>query len=365
MGLWHLIHFPLKQKWLYTEAHVLLSKLQPPQIPSSLSSVSVRVKPPLHIQLFVLLLIHLIDCKGKANDFLLTTDDALAFNIRHPLQSIRPMEITASIIGRDTQQNNREHRGRHGDWFKLDSVQESQATGPQRPPTKKRAIKWREWGWMDKPACMRTNHFRLEQLNKSSVREQKEETKQYQLSSQSNPQYQETPDNNCIKHTDVNNSMKAFQFVEAEHFQLLPSSTLNCHFKPHLFLSSFFYGKLNLPKQRSAAFSWPIHPLLFTSFFFMSGRYGDLLSLQKVNAGTPSVVRKLSKRAWNWFISSELSEGMVWPTIWIKMHRDGELIINSQEVASAAHRNTLVCHNEAFIENVFSSGNLTESHFFK
>lgn len=43
-----------------------------------------------------------MDCEGKVNDFALTTDDALAFTIRHRLQSILRAEITASIIGGDT-----------------------------------------------------------------------------------------------------------------------------------------------------------------------------------------------------------------------------------------------------------------------
>lgn len=45
-----------------------------------------------------------MDCEGKVNDSPLTTDDALAFAIRQRLQSILQMEITASVIGRDTHQ---------------------------------------------------------------------------------------------------------------------------------------------------------------------------------------------------------------------------------------------------------------------
>lgn len=69
-----------------------------------------------------------MDCESKVNDFPLTTEDALedAFTIRHLLQSILQSEITASIIGGDIQQNNRNTR-ETGDWFKLDPFQESQA----------------------------------------------------------------------------------------------------------------------------------------------------------------------------------------------------------------------------------------------
>lgn len=49
-----------------------------------------------------LLLIDLMDCESKVNDFPLTTEDALAFTIRHRLQSIQQTQITASIIGGDT-----------------------------------------------------------------------------------------------------------------------------------------------------------------------------------------------------------------------------------------------------------------------
>lgn len=42
-----------------------------------------------------------MDCEGEVNDFPLT-EDALAFTIRHRLQSILQTEIRASINGRDT-----------------------------------------------------------------------------------------------------------------------------------------------------------------------------------------------------------------------------------------------------------------------
>lgn len=54
------------------------------------------VKPPLQI------LINLMDCESKVNNFPLTTEDALAFTICHSLQSILQTEITESIIGGDT-----------------------------------------------------------------------------------------------------------------------------------------------------------------------------------------------------------------------------------------------------------------------
>lgn len=44
---------------------------------------------------------NLMDCERKVNDFPLTTEDALAFAIRHCLQSILRTEITASIIAGD------------------------------------------------------------------------------------------------------------------------------------------------------------------------------------------------------------------------------------------------------------------------
>lgn len=60
--------------------------------------LSVSMKPPPSF----LLLINVIDCESEVNDFPPTTEDALAFTIRHHLQSILPTEITASIIGGDT-----------------------------------------------------------------------------------------------------------------------------------------------------------------------------------------------------------------------------------------------------------------------
>lgn len=63
---------------------------------------------------------------------------------------------------------------------------------------------------------------------------------------------------------DVCNSLKRSQFAgrpwRSKHCELLLSSSLNCHFKPHpLLISSlafpfFFYGKLNLPEQCGPVF---------------------------------------------------------------------------------------------------------------
>lgn len=60
------------------------------------------------------------------------------------------------------------------------------------------------------------------------------------------------------------NSLKRSQFAgrpwRSKHCELLLSSSLNCHFKPHpLLISSlpfpfFFYGKLNLPEQCGPVF---------------------------------------------------------------------------------------------------------------
>lgn len=64
---------------------------------------------------------------------------------------------------------------------------------------------------------------------------------------------------------DVCNSLKRSQFAgrpwRSKYCELLLSSSLNCHFKPHpLLISSlpfpffFFYGKLNLPEQCGPVF---------------------------------------------------------------------------------------------------------------
>lgn len=58
------------------------------------------------------------------------------------------------------------------------------------------------------------------------------------------------------------NSLKRSQFAgrpwRSKHYELLLSSSLNCHFKPHpLLISSLFspfYGKLNLPEQCGPVF---------------------------------------------------------------------------------------------------------------
>lgn len=82
-------------------------KLQSPQNhPAYIQSVSHTQWNPIFLLSadlsFLLLLINLMDCESKVNDFPLTTEDALAFTIRHRLQSILRTEITASIIGGDT-----------------------------------------------------------------------------------------------------------------------------------------------------------------------------------------------------------------------------------------------------------------------
>lgn len=81
------------------------------------TAVSTDIIPPIFCQCHVrsettsadpsfLPLINLMDCESKVNDFPPTTEDALAFTIRHRLQSILRTEITASIIGRRHPQNN-------------------------------------------------------------------------------------------------------------------------------------------------------------------------------------------------------------------------------------------------------------------
>lgn len=90
------------------------------------------------------------------------------------------------------------------------------------------------------------------------------------------------------------------------------SSSLNCFILLSSLPScSLLYSKLNLPKHRGSVFQ-SVHSFTLTfcwreapppSTPQPSGGYGDLTSLQKVNAGTPSIVRKRSQRAWNWFIT--------------------------------------------------------------
>lgn len=79
---------------------MFMYKLQRPHTSTSLYAVSV-VKHPPPTQPSFLLLINLMDCEGKVNDFPLT-EDALAFTVRRRLQSILQTEIRASINGRDT-----------------------------------------------------------------------------------------------------------------------------------------------------------------------------------------------------------------------------------------------------------------------
>lgn len=54
------------------------------------------------IRVYFLLLCDLMDSESKVNGFPLTTEDALAFTIRHHLQSILQTEPTASIMEGDT-----------------------------------------------------------------------------------------------------------------------------------------------------------------------------------------------------------------------------------------------------------------------
>lgn len=89
-------------KWTYVKVNCNVHRYHPAYI----QSVSRTQWNPLFLlsadPSFLLLFINLMDCESKVNDFPLTTEDALAFTIRHCLQSILWREITASIIGGDT-----------------------------------------------------------------------------------------------------------------------------------------------------------------------------------------------------------------------------------------------------------------------
>lgn len=113
------------------------------------------------------------------------------------------------------------------------------------------------------------------------------------------------------------NSLKRSQFAgrpwRSKHYELLLSSSLNCHFKPHpLLISSlpfpffFFYGKLNLPEQcgpvfHRAARSFACRgekPPAGTSrrpFLITEGQRRHPINCQEA--------LKKKKRAWNWFIA--------------------------------------------------------------
>lgn len=122
--------------------------------PAHIPSVSVKAPPTF------LLLINVMDCESKVNDFPLTTEDALALTIRHHLQSILPTEITASIIAGDTHKTTGTPAGR---WM----IQTGASAVPQvhkfpLKETLKAAIRsrWTRQHVYQYPTYSRKAHFR-------------------------------------------------------------------------------------------------------------------------------------------------------------------------------------------------------------
>lgn len=182
--------------------------------------------------------------------------------------------------------------------------------------------------------CMHASHFRLQQLNKSTVRKEKHGGISSQAwCKQSNRWYQESKNDNGIK------TYWCVQFSESVSicgaltmsltsliFPLLPHTSSS-------FLSSFLFLLWQIKFTQAVHHSPSPHAIHFFSFFFITCRYGNLPSLHKVNTGTPPSVGKLSKRAWNWFITGGSLRGdgvMNFMSRNTQMQSDWELVLNSQ-----------------------------------
>ena len=155
-----------RQKTYVHKGTCIMCKLHYPQIPSSLQSISVMygMKPTL------LLLIDLMDCESKVNDFPPTTGGRISLHHSSPL-TIHPANGNNGIYHQKRHPQNNGNTGGtviDSDWILFRNPgqekkrAEPDATGSRFVPPKK-SIKCHHEGWMaesagvNMPVCMRAS----------------------------------------------------------------------------------------------------------------------------------------------------------------------------------------------------------------